>query len=246
MNKRSLLSATLAGGFALTAPAAHAALMMDFSGDGFSSFTLDDNSSVDIDGDGTADIMDANSETGLIDVVDAQDPFSDAVVGDYTLRNWEADSTATDNDGNPNSADLFDLQRSIENIDDGSEPGELNVVTREDAYDFGPGTVQWGTTITPTNINGELDFSTIIDGTVVNMFDDLSTGESSASGSVSVGDSPSSLAHVSTINQIDGDGVTSFDATTTVPLPGTLGLIGFGLICLRVAVTQKQKHESVA
>lgn len=242
--RNSVGAAAALGVVALGAGPASAALTLQFSGDNVNcstsgctgSFTLPDNGSVTVGGE---TIEDDRAAPGVIEV-NNQTPGQAPTIGDYEIANWTVESKRFNSDGNPQTADLVENTFTVRNVS--GNPGELEATSLETDFPLNssPRDARWRTDISPSIVNGELDFTTTVDGVDVTTFDDLPSGSFVRSGTVPA-DDPLSLGHTTLIDQRASDRATTFDATTAVTSPATVGLLGMGLVVVGVAVSRNRQ-----
>jgi hypothetical protein len=238
----------------LAAPA-HAALTFEFSGtdgngDGVpdfnSSFVLQDNGAVDTDGDGADEIVDGDGAPNTLEVApgpDAPDVDGDGAseveIGGYVVDDEDSSSIGFDFDANPQTADLFETQGVLQ-----GNPGDAAIFrTQEDDYSVSgagaPRIGRWNTTVTPSQAVDDFDFTVGVEGSNVASFNNITAPSLplTDSGTISL-TNPVSISHTSLLQ---GGGTNSFDATTAVASPATVGLLGMGLVVVGVAVSRSRQ-----
>ena len=153
-----------------------------------------------------------------------------------TLGGYEFELAATATDGN-GLDELFEVSINTSVVQ--SPAGRLEFDLVGSGYTGFSGPTQAGSEVTPSSVDGDLDVETSVGGTTVLDAEDLSTSVDASDSRLVSLTSPYSIRHFSEVEQGSLGDTTTFDTTTAVPAPATIGLLGAGLLGLGIAARRR-------
>lgn len=121
---------------------------------------------------------------------------------------------------------------------DSTPTGRLEFDLQASNFTGFSGNTRVSTITTPSLVSADLDVESSVNGTTILDEENLSAGSTVTSSQPVPMSSPYTIQHLSQIEL--GQGETSFDTSTTVPAPATLGLMGAALIGLGVAARRRR------